>query len=170
MLFGLTVLLPSFALGQDPPPIEAPTDASRVEVGDTVRVRLPMAQPVQAVFKRWDAEVMLLQVDGMAQDWPVSIYDMVWLEIHTRRTRREGLRHYAILGAATGLFVGVGVGLGLHSAGVIDDPEEPPGQVVTNALRWAGFGTVGGVLVGGFFGGRNPGTGWISLSLPSPGS
>lgn len=147
--------------------IEAPTDASRVEIGDTVRIRLPRAQPVEAVLKRWEADLMLLEVDGMAQDWPVSVFDMVMLQVRTDRTRREGLRHYAIMGAVTGLFVGAGVGLGLHASGITNDPEGPAEQIVATTLRGAGLGTIGGFLLGGFLGGRSPGTGWISLSLPT---
>jgi len=166
VLCGLA-LLPAAALGQGIID-EAPTDASRVEVGDTVRVRLPRGQPVEAVFQGWSSDVMLLQVDGMAQAWPVSVFDMSRLQVWTQRTRREGLRHYAVIGAVTGLFVGAGVGLALHSSGISADPEGPAEQIVMTTLRWAGLGTIGGFVTGGFLGGRNPGVGWISLSLPVP--
>lgn len=138
-------------------------------MGDTVRVRLPRAQPVEAVFQGWEADLMLLHVDGMAQDWPVSIYDMALLQVHTARTRREGLRHYAILGAVTGLFVGAGIGLALHASGLTNDPDGPAEQIVATTLKGAGLGTIGGFLTGGFLGGRSPGIGWVSLSLPVPG-
>jgi len=149
--------------------VEAPADASRIELGDTIRVQLPRAQPVEAVFRGWEADVMLLQVNGVEQTWPVSVFDMTWLEVHTERTRREGLRHYAILGAATGLFVGAGVGLGLHAIGITNDPDGPAEQIIANTLQGAGLGTVTGFLVGGYLGGRHPGAGWISLALPAPG-
>ncbi|MGB1841147.1 MAG: hypothetical protein ACPHWZ_08580 [Longimicrobiales bacterium] len=146
--------------------VEAPADASRVEVGDTVRVGLPRGRPVQAVFQGWSSDIMLLQVEGMAMDWPVSIFDMARLEVRTARTRREGLRHYAVVGAVAGLFVGAGVGLALHSTGISADPDGPAEQIVMTTLRWAGLGTIGGFVSGGLLGGRHPGVGWISLALP----
>lgn len=149
--------------------VDAPTDASRIELGDTIRVRLPRAQPVEAVFRGWEADVMLLQVRGVEQAWPVSVFDMTWLEVHTERTRREGLRHYAILGAVTGLFVGAGVGLGLHAIGITADPDGPAEQIMGNTLQGAGLGIVTGLLAGGYLGGRYPGVGWISLELPARG-
>lgn len=149
--------------------VDVPSDPSRIKPGDTVRLRLAGAQLVEAVFQGWDADVMRLQLYGVEQEWPVSVFDMTWLEVHTERTRREGLRHYAVLGAATGLFVGAGVGLGLHAIGVTKDPDGPAEQIMAHTLRGAGLGTVAGFLMGGYLGGRHPGAGWISLALPAPG-
>ncbi len=147
--------------------VEAPTDASRIEIGDTVRVTMERGQPFEAVFRGWDADLMMLRVDGVAEDWPISVFDVAVLAVRTRRTRREGFRYRAVLGAANGLFVGAGLGLILHAAGIVSGPDAPPERVVIRALQGAGFGTLGGALVGGFVGGRYPGTGWISLSLPT---
>lgn len=161
-LLSLCVLLPGDVLGQEPP-----TDPSRVVLGDAVRVRLQRAQPIEAVFLGWDADRMLLDAEGLEDDWPVSVFDMAWLEVYTARSPREGLRHYAILGAVSGLFIGAGIGLGLHAAGVIDDPDGPPALILANTLKGAGLGTVGGLITGGVLGGRHPGSGWIALTLPA---
>lgn len=166
LMAGLMALAPCSAFGQGIP-FEIPNDPSRVESGDSLRLKFPLSRPVTAVFLGWDADRMRLQVDGMTEVWPVSVYDLARLEVFTERTRREGLRHYAVLGAATGLFAGAGIGLVLHATGISEDPGGAPEQIVTNTLRWAGFGIIGGFLTGGYFGGRSPGTGWISLSLPT---
>lgn len=63
--------------------------------------------------------------------------------------------------------VGAATGLVLHVTGVIDDPKEPPAQLFSDALEWAGIGMVVGSIGGGFLGGRNPGKGWIRLELPA---
>jgi hypothetical protein len=145
----------------------AQSDASRVEFGDSVRVRLPRAQAVDASFRGWDQGVMLLRVQGLEGQWNVPVRDLSALSVYTTRTPREGLRHYSILGAVSGLFLGAAVGLALHTTGVIDDPTKPPAQIITNALKWSGLGVVGGLLAGGVLGGRHPGAGWVGISLPS---
>ena len=166
VLVGVMALVPCSALGQALP-LDVASDPSRILSGDSLRVKLPFSPAVKAVFLGWEADRMRLQVDGMKQVWPVSVYDLSRLEVRTERTRREGLRHYAVIGAATGLFVGAAIGLGLHATGVTDDPDGPPEQIVTTTLQWAGFGIIGGLLTGGYWGGRSPGTGWVSLSLPT---
>ena len=165
-LVGIVALVPCSALGQMPP-LEVSSDPSRILSGDSLRVKLPFSPAVKAVFLGWEADRMRLQVDGMTQVWPVSVYDLSRLELLTQRTRREGLRHYAVIGAATGLFVGAAIGLALHASGLTDDPVGPPEQIVTTTLRVAGFGVIGGFLTGGYFGGQSPGTGWVSISLPT---
>ena len=166
VLAGVMALVPCSAVGQALP-LDVPSDPSRILAGDSLRVKLPFSPAVKGVFLGWEADRLQLQVDGMTQVWPVSVYDLSRLEVRTERTRREGLRHYAVIGAATGLFVGAAIGLGLHVAGVTDHASAPPEQIVTTTLQWAGFGIIGGFLSGGYLGGRSPGTGWVSLSLPT---
>jgi hypothetical protein len=121
---------------------------------------------VRAAFRAWEGESMVLNVDGLEGPWTVSVYDMRGLEVFTDRTRREGFRHGALLGAATGLFVGAVAGIALNAAGVTDDPNAPSDQLVTHAIRGAVIGVAGGALVYAVYRGRHPGRGWIGLELP----
>lgn len=131
-----------------------------------MRVHLRGGLPVDVGFERWQAGEMVLRVDGLDGRWFVDVDDVDQLEIYARRTNRESFRYGALVGAAGGLFAGAVVGLVLHTLGVIDDPDAPPAQVMTNTLSGAGIGVAAGILVGGLYAGRNPGYGWISIALP----
>jgi hypothetical protein len=122
---------------------------------------------VEAAFQRWNGESMVLAVEGLGVPWTVSVFDMHGLEVLTDRTRREGFRHGAVLGAAAGLFIGAVAGVGLNAAGVTDDPDAPSDQLITHAIRGAVIGIAGGALVYGVYRGRHPGRGWIGLALPT---
>ena len=78
------------------------SDTNRVAAGDTVRVRMDRGLTVEAVFQRWEGESMALSVEGLTAPWIVSVFDMQALDVYTDRTRREGFRHGALLGAAEG--------------------------------------------------------------------
>lgn len=138
----------------------------RIQVGDSVRVHLPGALPIDAAFERWQSDELILRVEGLEGRWPVSVYDLSSLELYTLRTRQESFRHGVILGAVSGVFIGAAAGVLLHSVGVIDDPDAPPAQLLTNGLRGAGLGAIALGLAGGFYFGRNPGYGWVSITLP----
>lgn len=160
---GLGVLV--CALGAHPVSAQF-SDASRVSDGDTVRIRLPRAMPVKASVVGMHNDVMVMRVEGLDGPWGVSLFDMTSLEVFTDRTPREGFRHGAILGGVSGLFIGAAVGIVLHTTGVTDDPSQPPGKLMTDALRGAGLGVIGGALAFGFYGGSHPGRGWIGIALP----
>jgi hypothetical protein len=148
-------------------PLAAQSDASRVAVGDSVRVRFPGAMTVGASVQAWRGfDVMILDTEGLESAWPVSVFDIESLGLLTQRTPREGLRHFAMLGAVSGLFIGAAVALALHAGGAIDDPNQPPALIFVNGLRGAGWGILGGTLFGAVYGGRRPGTGWIQIELP----
>lgn len=138
----------------------------RIQAGDSVRVHFSGALPIDAAFEQWRDDELMLRVEGLEERWPVSVYDLSSLELYTLRTRQESFRHGMILGAVSGIFIGAAAGVLLHSAGVIDDPDAPPAQILSNGLRGAGLGAVALGLAGGFYFGRNPGYGWISIALP----
>lgn len=138
----------------------------RVQEGDSLRVHLEGNLPITAAFHAWDGEYMMLGIEGIDDEWPVSIFEMNALELYTLRTSQESFRHGAILGAVSGIFIGAAVGLALHSLGVTDDPDAPPAQLMTNALRGAGLGFALGGIGGGLYFGKNPGWGWVSITLP----
>lgn len=141
------------------------SDASRVEPGDSVRVRLLSALPVDASFLEWRGDAMIFEVQGLGSDWPVSVSDMSSLSVYTDRSPREGFRHGAVLGAVGGLFFGAAIGLALNWTGVIDDPEVPS-KLMTDGMRWAGLGLVAGAMSYGFYRGGHPGRGWVQIALP----
>jgi hypothetical protein len=138
----------------------------RVEVGDSVRIRMEGTVLVPASLNSWRGDVMVLNVSGLRTTWPVSVSDMISLELYTLRTRQESFRQGAILGAVTGLFVGAAIGVLLNTTGLIKDPDAPPAQIMTQTLAGAGLGFAGGALLGGVYYGRRPGMGWISITLP----
>lgn len=139
----------------------------RVQEGDSVRLHFDGALPIDAAFQQWQSEQMLLRVEGLDEVWPVSVEDLSSLQVYALRTPRESFRHGAVLGAVSGIFVGAAVGLLLHTSGVIDDPDAPPAQLMTNTLTGAGVGAATGLLAGGLYYGRHPGYGWISITLPT---
>jgi hypothetical protein len=111
------------------------SDTNRVSAGDTVRVRMDRGLTVEAVFQRWEGESMALSVEGLTAPWVVSVFDMQALDVYTDRTRREGFRHGALLGAAAGLFLGAAIGVALNASGATDDPDAPADQIVTEGPR-----------------------------------
>lgn len=159
-------MIGALLLGPGATVVEAQADIMRVQVGDSLRVRLPGSLPIQAAFRAWDGQYMMLDIGGLDDEWPVSVFDMAGLELYTMRTPQESFRHGAILGAVSGIFIGAAIGLALHSIGVTDDPDAPPAQLMTNTLRGAGLGFALGAVGGGLYFGRNPGEGWVSIRLP----
>jgi len=146
------------------------SDTNRVAEGDTVRLMMSGGSlPVTASFLGWDGETMLLDVEGLEGSWAVSVFDMHRLEVLTERTNREGFRHGAVLGGAAGLFLGAAIGVVLNASGVTHDPNEPPSQIVTQAMRGGVVGIAVGALAGGVWRGRRPGRGWVNLGLPGGG-
>ena len=138
----------------------------RIQPGDSVRVYLRGGLPVDAGFDRWQSGEMVLRVEGLEGAWFIDVEDLSELELYALRTNRESFRHGAVLGAVAGLFVGAVGGLLLHTTGVIDDPDAPPAQVITNAMSFAGIGVAVGIAGGGLYYGRNPGYGWVTIALP----
>lgn len=141
-------------------------DLRRLEPGDSVRIQVSERQTVAAEFHAWGTDRILLDVNGFVDPYPVAVEDMERMDAYLLRTSRESFRHGALMGAAGGLFVGAAIGVVLHQAGFIDDPDEPAAELVTDALQWMGFGVVGGALLGGFWGGAHPGFGWIKMAVP----
>ena len=141
-------------------------DLNRIHPGDSVRIKVADRMTVAARFHAWRPDRILLDVNGFAEPYPVELEDMERLDAYLERTSRESFRHGALLGAASGLFIGAAVGLVLHTTGVIDDPDGPASEIVTDATQWMGFGVVGGALFGGFWTSARPSFGWIRIELP----
>jgi len=141
-------------------------DASLITRGDSLRVQLPGALWLDAQFRSWNADIMLLGIQGVAGDWPVSILDLDGLQIYGERSARDGFRHWALIGAVGGMFVGAATGLVLHTTGVSRDADGPTSQIISTSLRWAGLVAVAGGVVGGVYGSSHPGIGWIGVQLP----
>lgn len=141
-------------------------DLNRLERGDSVRIQVSDRQTVAAEFHAWGTDRILLDVNGFVDPYPVAVEDMEQMDAYLLRTSRESFRHGALMGAAGGLFVGAALGVVLHQAGFIDDPDEPAAELITDALQWMGLGVVGGTLLGGFWGGAHPGFGWIKMAVP----
>jgi len=141
-------------------------DRNRMASGDSVRIRLTGRMMVAAEFREWDVNGIVLDMDGLIEPYPVAVSDMERLDAFMRRTNRESFRHGAVLGAASGIFIGAAVGLLLHKTGVISDPDDPPAEIFTDTLRWVGLGLIGGAVAGGFYFGSHPGHGWIRIALP----
>jgi hypothetical protein len=134
--------------------------------GDSVRLRMRGSMRVHASMLGFRGDTLLLRVQGLAGSWPVSQIDLVSLEQHADRNSREGFRHGATLGLATGLFLGAISGVVVSFA--MKDGVGVAGYELTNrTFRWGGLGAVFGALGGGFLGGAHPGTGWVGLALPT---
>ncbi len=149
-----------------PPAIAQWSGPARLQVGDSVRVRLPGALRLDAALRELRGDTLMLAVQGVEDAWPVSGYDLVLLERFGPRTPREGFRNGLMLGMASGLFLGAAVGLALNASGTDDSPE-PGVELMRQALRGAGLGAALGGVVGGFVGGARPGSGWVALPLPT---
>ena len=149
--------------------VAQPSDASRIMVGDSVRLRYPGAMRVRGSFQGWQGDQMVLGMAGLQEPWRVSIFDLASLGVYTERTPREGLRYHAILGAVGGIFVGAAVSLGLRATGVIGGEGTTAEEVIATTFKWASLGLVGGTVVGGAYGGSHPGAGWVRIELPAGG-
>lgn len=133
--------------------------------GDSVRLRMRGSMRVHASMLGFRGDTLLLRVQGLAGPWPVSQIDLVTLEQHADRNSREGFRHGATLGLATGLFVGAISGV-VVSFATKNGVGEAGYELANRTFRWGGLGAVLGALGGGFLGGAHPGTGWVGLALP----
>ncbi len=142
-------------------------DRNRMSAGDSVRIRLSGRRTVAAEFTRWTTNDIVLDVNGFSSPYSVAVEEMERLDAYLQRTPRESFRHGALLGAASGIFIGAALGVVLHHTGVIDDPRAPPAEIVTDAMTWMGIGLAGGALVGGLWAGSHPGFGWIRIELPA---
>lgn len=141
-------------------------DISRVLEGDSVRVKFPGSLWVGGSLTAWRADVMLIDTRGVTGSWPVPVPDLVGMQVRTLRTPREGFRHWAMLGAMTGVFVGAATGAVLYATGVIDQPGGTAAEIVTDTLKWTGLGLVFGTFAGGIYGAARPGFGWVEVQLP----
>ena len=142
-------------------------DASRIASGDSLRLKLPGHLWVDAHFESWSADVMMLGVEGVTGDWPVSIFDLTGLQLYTGRSPRQGLRHWAMLGAVGGMFAGAGVGLLIDTSGAGAGMSGPSADIISTTVRWATIGMAVGAVAGGVYGGARPGMGWIGIELPT---
>lgn len=142
-------------------------DASKIANGDSLRLKLPGQLWVDAHFESWSADVMLLGVQGITGDWPVSIFDLTGLQLYTDRSPRQGLRHWAMLGAVGGMFAGAGVGLLIDTSGAGAGMSGVSAEIISTTVRWATIGMVVGAVAGGVYGGARPGMGWIGIELPT---
>lgn len=142
-------------------------DLNRIEPGDSVRLEVSERQTVAAEFHAWAPDRILLDVNGFVDPYPVAVEDLEKMDAYLLRNPRESFRHGAVLGAAAGLFIGAALGLVLHETGVIDDPDEPAAEIVTDTMQWMGLGLVGGALFGGFWSSAHPGFGWLRIELPA---
>lgn len=137
-----------------------------LQSGDSVRLRVRGALLLDASMSELRQDTLILNLDGVDAPWPVSGFDLVTLERYADRTPRQGLRHGAVVGMVSGLFVGAGLALGLHALGSNDEPDAGI-AVLRSALTGVGLGAVSGAVGGGILGGRQPGRGWVSLALPA---
>ena len=142
-------------------------DASRIANGDSLRLKLPGHLWIDAHFESWRADVMILGVQGITGDWPVSIFELSGLQLYTDRSPRQGLRHWAMLGAVGGLFAGAGVGLLIDTSGAGAGMSGPSTEIIATTVRWATIGMAVGAVAGGVYGGARPGVGWIGIELPT---
>lgn len=163
----LGALIVAGVLGVGGEAVAQGADRNRMAVGDSVRARLSGRMTVSAVFSQWQTGGILLEVDGFADPYPVDLENLERLDVYMPRTPHESFRNGALLGASAGLFIGAVAGLLLHQAGVIDDENAPPAELLTDALSFAGIGLAGGLLVGGFYGSSHPSSGWIRIQLPA---
>lgn len=164
----VVVLLLVAAMGSGDVHVRAQgADASRIVTGDSIRLKLPGAFWLDAHFESWSADVMILEIAGISEDWPVSIFDLDGLQVYTQRSPRDGLRHWSLIGAVTGIFAGAATGLVLHATGAVGEPGAPPGQIISTALAWTGIGIVVGTIGGAAYGASRPGVGWVQVQLPT---
>jgi len=159
-----SVAAPGAAVQVGPPP------PSGVRVGDQVRFRIhnmASPKPIEATFSGWRGDTLVLALPNVEAPWLLSADQLRFLERYQALTPRHGLRRGLALGLVTGLFVGAAVGGGLYAAGVTHDEDGPPAeQLIASVLRFTGLFAVGGGISGGILGGRNPGWGWVGVSLP----
>jgi hypothetical protein len=140
--------------------------AAQVEAGDSLRFKVVGRYQVDGSLLAWRADTLLVRLEGVKAAWPIPYSDLEMLQVFRLRTPSEGFHRGMLIGATAGLFIGVAVGLGLHAAGVIDDPDAPPAEkLIANGLTFMGFGIASGFFVGGFIGSSHPGIGWVNIRI-----
>jgi hypothetical protein len=110
---------------------------------------------------------MLLGIQGVAGAWPVSIFDLTGLQLYADRSPRQGLRHWAMIGAVGGIFAGAAVGVLIDTSGAGAGRSGPSTEIIATTVRWATIGMALGAVVGGVYGGARPGMGWVGIELPT---
>ncbi len=139
---------------------------AQVEAGDSLRFKVVGRYQVDGSLMAWRADTMMVRLEGFDEAWPIAYGDLESLKVFRLRTPREGFHRGMLIGATAGLFIGVAIGLGLHAAGVIDDPDAPPAEkLIANGLAFMGYGIASGFFVGGFIGGSHPGIGWVDIRI-----
>ena len=137
-----------------------------LERGDSVRLRLRGALPIDGQMLVLRSDTLVLAMAGLPDDWMVAASDLETLHRYIDRTPREGFRHGAAMGMAVGMFVGAATGAILHATDVLGGPDETLQGFAVGTLRLSAIGMGLGGLTGGFIGGANPGMGWIGIELP----
>ena len=162
---GVIAVLAVFATdarGQGLPP----RYIDQLEVGDSVRLRVTGALPLDGALRAVRGDTLVLRVVGIDDPWPVSSTDLVTLERYTERNSREGFRHGAMTGLVIGFFAGAAVGIAVETRHSHDNTELTA-AMISSALRWGGGGAGIGAATGAIWGGAHPGRGWVGLSLPT---
>jgi hypothetical protein len=158
----------AIALGTSvPASAQAPIPpAGGVLRGDSVRIQILRSDPVDASVVGWRADTLVMRVQGQDELWHLAAREIGVLQRYQAIPPQDAFRSGLMLGAATGVFAGAAVGILLYASGVTKDEDGPPAeQLVHSALKFSGLFTVGGALVGGIVGGRNPGWGWVGVKL-----
>lgn len=159
---GLVLACPVVAQAPLPP-------AGGVIVGDSVRVRIREVtggEPVGATVMAWRADTLVLAVSGLNGPWSLPLGDIGTLDRYQALTPSHGFRRGFALGMAAGVFVGAVVGAALYATGVTHDEDGPPAeQLIVSVLKFSGLFSVGGALTMGFIGAKNPGWGWVGVSV-----
>lgn len=145
----LFVLFPSVASAQEPPSIKS---------GTRVRVwTAPTTEPITGKVLGLDATTMTLSIEGTASPAVVARSTITRLDVGRRRSRGRTALYGALLGAATGIVVGLASG------------DDPPGFLSFSAADKAAIASVfitpAGALIGLLVG---PGQERWTTALASP--
>jgi len=88
------------------------------------------------------------------------------LDRYQALTPKHGFKRGFALGMAAGVFVGAAVGVALYATGVTNQEDGPPAeQLVVSVLRFSGLFSLGGAFTLGLIGAKNPGWGWVGVSV-----